>query len=674
MTSSVSSTSSSTTTPSVSTGNAQDVSSLSAGSDGVSLAEAVTTKVQPMLDQASAVQTEINTNGSLIGAYTNMQSLLQSLQTAAANLTTEPLSGNNVFDFRSATLTSNSSTSASTLLSATVSANTAVGTHTVTVQQIATAESDASATQSVSSTTALNLSGTFTLGEQDKTQVSISVNSGMSLSQIASAINGNTSQTGVTATVVAVDSTHSTLVLQGQDDNDPISYGDSSGVLASLGVTATSTTGTATEATGDTALNTTGSFTINGGTDGSGNAVPVQITVGATDTLNTIAANINSTAQTDGSTVTATVVTNTDGTSSLKISSGGSGGVSFSDVSGSALSAMGITQSGAANQISAAKPALLTVDGVKNISRSTNQISDVLSGVTLNLLQADANTTVTVAVGADTTSVTNAVQAFVTAYNNWESFVTTNEATTSSGSASSSAVLFGDSTLRDASLKVDTMMTSLVDGNSLSGLGLTLTSSNQLDVDTTTLANQISSNFSGVEELFGSTLTSDNAQLQTYGSNYSTYSGTIQLTIGTDGDGNVNSVLLNGTDSSSFTFTGNVISGNEGTPYSGMTFVYNGQNGATVNVTSTQGIGSQLYQATQTLANTQSGTVQNLITSLQDQDTSLDTQYNSLINQANDYATFLTQQYGTMSGQINSAGETLSVLQALQAAQNSGNG
>ena len=259
-TSSVSSTNA-VTAPTINTGSAQDVSSLIAGNISISLADEVTSKVQPIIDQATSVQTEISTNQTKIAAYQNMQSLLQALQTATANLSSQPLQGSDVFESRVANLSSNTATAASSILSATVASNTNTGNHTVVVNAIAQAESDVSATQNVSTTTALSLTGSFTIAEQgEATPVSVSVTSGMSLTDIADAINGATTQNGVTASVVSIDSSHSALVIAGVDPDTPLQFTDS-GVLSSLGVYSNSPTltGTVPSSGSSTALGLSGS-------------------------------------------------------------------------------------------------------------------------------------------------------------------------------------------------------------------------------------------------------------------------------------------------------------------------------------------------------------------------------------------------------------------------------
>lgn len=83
-----------------------------------------------------------------------------------------------------------------------------------------------------------------------------------------------------------------------------------------------------------------GSFTINTG------SVPVSVQVNATDSLQTIADNINAAAAAAGSSLTASLVGN--GTTQplhLQISSGTQDAVTFSAVNGSALSALGISAS-----------------------------------------------------------------------------------------------------------------------------------------------------------------------------------------------------------------------------------------------------------------------------------------------------------------------------------------
>lgn len=641
----------------VSTGSAIDVSSLTAGSYTVSLQEAVTDKVQPYLDRADAVTTEINTNSSFLTAYQSMQTLLRALQSATSNLSTEAVMGSNVFNARTANLSS-TGTTASNLLSVSVKSGTTTGSHTVTVDQLASAEVDTSAIQTVSSSTALGYSGTFVLSESGMTAQTITVTSTMSISDLVATINGYSSYTGVSASAVSVDGSHSVLVLAGEDTNNALTLTDvSGGVLGKLGVIGPTVTSTNAVSSTSTALNTTGSFTVNGGVGGNGSSVSFNVSVTSTMSLDDVVQAINSAASSAGSDVTAN-----DSNGVLTLVTSGGSHISLSNVSGTAASDIGIPASGAANQTYSAKPSKVTVDGVE-VSRDSNSISDVVSGITLNLQAASANSIITLQVQPDTATVGSAISSFVTAYNNWESYVTANEATNSDGTAASSAVLFGNQTLREASLQVDSPLTALVRNNSLGGLGISLNSDNQLVIDNATLNTQLSSNFTGATNLFSAITTTSDSSLQPYGSNYSTYNGTFPMTITTDSSGNVTQVSVNG-NSSLFTFSNNVITGASGSAYSGLSFKYSGS-GGTVTVTSSQGIAAQLYQVSNRFGNTTSGSVQSLINSLESQNILLETQYNNEITAANNYASYLLGWYATIEGHINSYGRAAETMKLL---------
>ena len=67
-------------------------------------------------------------------------------------------------------------------------------------------------------------------------------------------------------------------------------------------------------------------------------------------------------------------------------------------------------------QTIAAQDAVAVIDGL-TVTNATNTVSGAIQGVTLNLLQASPGVTSTVNVAADTSSVTNALQSFVSSYN-----------------------------------------------------------------------------------------------------------------------------------------------------------------------------------------------------------------------------------------------------------------
>ena len=651
----------------VNVGNAQDVSGLVASSVSLSLADEVTSKVQPSLDRATAIQTQINTNQTQIAAYQNMQSLLQALQNAAANLTSESTAGSNVFLNRAATLSSNSATAASSIMSASVAPGTSTGSHTVTVNSLAQAEADTSATLALTSTdpisnlTGFSGNGTITIAESGKTSpVPVNITGNMTLSDVASAINGATATNGVTASVVTVDSGHQVLVLTAANTNQTLSFNDTNNVLQALGFqSSTLTSKTFPDET--SALGLSGAFTINGAGD-----APVAVNVTAADSLDTIVGKI----QAASSQITATVV---NGNQLEIVDAVNGSSLSFSGVSGNALSGLGFNASGVLNQATAAQALNLTVDGVTGITRNSNTVSDVLSGVTMNFTQASPSTQVTVQITPDAQGTAQAVNSFVTAYNNWENFVQQNEATDSSGNAASGAVLFGNSSLRDASLQVDQAITAEVGGTSLGALGISLDNNNQMQIDPTTLDDSLNNNFDTVAGLFQSSLTTSTPDLQPSGNNLSSFAGAFTLGI-TAAGGNITGLTVNGQNASNdFIFAGNTIQGLFGSKFAGMFFTYTGT-GGNVTVTSTQGVGNQVFTAANNFANSTTGSIQGLITDDENQNLQFTSQYNNLINQANDLTNFLLTQYSALTQQIQAAGQTQQTLQALMNAQFSNNG
>ncbi|WP_338834425.1 hypothetical protein MHLNE_07550 [Moorella humiferrea] len=186
--------------------------------------------------------------------------------------------------------------------------------------------------------------------------------------------------------------------------------------------------------TSDTAaLGLSGSFSITVG------GQTRNITVSASDSLQSIAALINTvpgSGQTSGAgdIVTAAVIDHRLVLTSK--TSGAAGAMSFTDSNG-VLNSLGLVDgsgkilSGAVVQD--ARDAVFTVDGL-TISRPTNTITDVITGVTLNLLgvtDADGNKaisdaeTINLDVGHDTQKAIGAVKELVDQYNSVMDFIST---------------------------------------------------------------------------------------------------------------------------------------------------------------------------------------------------------------------------------------------------------
>src|SRR5207253_10519728 len=112
----------------------------------------------------------------------------------------------------------------------------------------------------------------------------------------------------------------------------------------------------------------------------------------------------------------------------------------------------------------------------------------VLGGTTFGLLLATpSGTTVNISLGPDTSHVSSALQTFVTNYNAYRDAVIAQQATNSDGTAASSAVLFGDGTMRDITNRLEAVLTGSVGGLTMSDLGLSFNDKNELVLHSGTL-------------------------------------------------------------------------------------------------------------------------------------------------------------------------------------------
>lgn len=228
----------------------------------------------------------------------------------------------------------------------------------------------------------------------------------------------------------------------------------------------------------------------------------MNITVGATDQIGDIATAINQASGNPG--VQATVVYGTSGAQLLLTSTrtGVANGFTVTAGSGSSagLSSLATTLNTAGSN--EASDASLSINGIAATSAS-NAVSGVLDGVTLNLT---ATGTTTLTVDQNTSTVTDAVNNFVAAYNN---YVTTVATLSSYDPTSKQAgVLLGDATLQSVQRQVSSLLSGTVAGNSigsLAALGIARNADGSMSVNSDTLTSALKNNSSAVQSLFSST-------------------------------------------------------------------------------------------------------------------------------------------------------------------------
>jgi len=443
-----------------------------ASSSGIDVTSAVDAAVYAAQAPERQWQAQQSTISSQITALTSVQTTLSSLSNDLNDL-------NNIGGSLAARTVSSSSSSQVT---ATAAAGTTVGTHLVTVQNLASSASWYSPSMP-SSTSALGTS-TLTITGSGGAQSTFTTGSGVdSLTDLVSAINS--SAAGVTASIVT-DAGGSRLALVSS------TTGSAADFSVSYGNTGASAWSSASVASASTAL-LASSFQIGDETS------TATITVNAGDTLSTVASDINA----QGLGLSASAVSDSSG-AHLQITPGGSGSVSIS-----ADPTFSMTRA------STATNALLTVDGIP-ISSAGNTVSGAVSGLTLSLTgTVAAGNPVTLSVGADTTQISKALSTFVADYNSALSLV--NSQFTYSTSSRSQGVLSGDSTVRSlqsallgiVSYSAGSGGTSSI--QSLANLGVTMNDDGSLTLDTPTL-NAAMTNPAAVQTFFQGTALNGFAQ------------------------------------------------------------------------------------------------------------------------------------------------------------------
>jgi len=436
-------------------------SGLSSGIDFQATVDAIMAARRIPVDTLEA---RITGNEDKIAAYGDLRTLLSTLKESLRNIHGAVSVGNatNAFKSKAAFATTSRTdgaapAAAGNLLGVSVANGAALGNHSLEIRRVAAAHKVASDTFA-SAATALGFTGTYTVNGQ-----SITIAATDTLQDVRDRINNaNTgaNATGVTASIVTISASQNVLVLTADTTGTSMTLANTSGTpLDSLGLL-----DGADAIKNELQAAATARFTADGLVDVdrfesdklSGSSVPLStlapgvtypasftITVNgdtvtvnniqSTDTLTDLSDDINTAIQassgaTKAAGTAASIVADGNGVR-LVITNTSTEAITLGDTSG-LLDALG-------------------VDNNLIIERTTNTVSDLFTGVTLTLFQAEEGTTVGIDIDRDLSSVRSQIADFVEAYNaakvflNTHSYVdpTTGEKTDATG------VLFGSSTL-----------------------------------------------------------------------------------------------------------------------------------------------------------------------------------------------------------------------------------
>ncbi|MBI5889432.1 MAG: flagellar filament capping protein FliD [Nitrosomonadales bacterium] len=158
------------------------------------------------------------------------------------------------------------------------------------------------------------------------------------------------------------------------------------------------------------------------------------------------------------------------------------------------------------SEVATAQNASLKVNGVA-ISKTSNTVTDVIPGVTLNLLKQTTSAT-SLTVARDSASVQSSVGNFVQAYNDLNS--TLKNLSGYDAATQKGGILQGDSTVLQLQSQIRSILTRSITNTSgslttLSQIGVSFQRDGSLALDSTKLSSAIASNFSDIAALFAET-------------------------------------------------------------------------------------------------------------------------------------------------------------------------
>lgn len=511
-------------------------SGLSSGIDWTSVVNSVIQARSIPVDQ---LNTKVTANTGQITAYQQFQTLLGTLKTSLSVLQGAVSFDNSKDAFAAKTVFTSVSrtdgqtpTAASNLVGVTVTNSATAANHSVEILQTAAAEKDSS--DAIASTTAslgLTDGNSFTIN--GKTITVSSTDTLISLRDRINSANKGTSPTGVTASIVSVAANQNYLILTADTTGAPITLANGTGSpLNSLGITSggnakhqlvtaqsaqlyadglldqtNKSYESARQSSSATTLGSNGTLHFNDG------STTLNLAYTSGQSIQTLANNINGDATLQGMGITASVVT--EGAQvRLKVVTTGSAFTMTETGGGSALTSLGMNNS-----------RLL-------VTRSTNSISDLFAGVSLNLLQSEVGTNVEVDVTPDLASIKTAITSFVTNYNSVKSFINQQgEIDSTTGQPAATAVLAKSQTLKSLSDQLNavfgsTFSTSSQTIRTLADIGISFvdgttvsdsTKANTLSVDDTTLNNALNANVGDVRNLFAFTFASTDPRVSMSG-------------------------------------------------------------------------------------------------------------------------------------------------------------
>ena len=186
--------------------------------------------------------------------------------------------------------------------------------------------------------------------------------------------------------------------------------------------------------------------------------------------------------------------------------------------SGSGLSSIDNSTTNSSKQKIAGSDATVVVDGM-TLTRSSNEITDLFEGYTVNLISTSSSTA-NLTASVDTSSAINSLESLVTAINSLKGVL--NAKTFRGDSSTEKGELADDPVIDSLKSQIDSITTSALSGFGstnvyLSNLGVRTERSGLLTLNTTVLENTLKNNPSSLDAIFNSMYSSESSLLSVSG-------------------------------------------------------------------------------------------------------------------------------------------------------------
>ncbi|MBN8531065.1 MAG: flagellar filament capping protein FliD [Alphaproteobacteria bacterium] len=341
-----------------------------------------------------------------------------------------------------------------------------------------------------------------------------------------------------------------------------------------------------------------------------------------------------------------------------------------------------------------AQDASINLDGV-NLTRSTNTISDAVTGLNINLLTAKPATIFTTTVISDVETIQTSIENFVTTYNNLRVFAAEQTQRNGDGSPAEDSVLLNNSAFKSAVSSAATAILRSVPGvasgdfQSLAEIGITLTDfegdsetpevKNIMTIDASKLQSAIANNFDQVRRVFEFDFRPASSNLQVISRTNALSAYEFRVEVDSVGDTATAYLQVGGVDTGVFyaldyaeTTTGISLKGQAGTPFEGLVMFQNGINDSDTHVDISHGVGDYLYNSLTTFLTSQTGQLDVEIKALSDNNTDYEEQIVKINEQVERFRQQQLEKFAALERAIASINTLLQSLDAQQRAREQG--